>query len=105
MSRNEDEAIKAAVRDYFPFPGASRDFMEAAHLAKSYTRQDGLFPESGNDGDEYTLEQGVKAACHGREDTAAILILQKRLLERLDTIRIGVTLCVILLAYIAYKMH
>ena len=84
---------------------ANRDFFTACQQAKSWTGQAGLLPEIDEDGeDRYTARQGVKAACHGREDAAATLILQKSILERLDRNRVLLWACIVLLAYIAVRV-
>jgi hypothetical protein len=91
-----DAASKGAV---------NKDYYGAALFAHNSIKTDGLEPSENEDGElEYSLQQGLKAACHGREDTVAILIIQKSILERLDTLKSILTLCVVLLCYIAYRI-
>jgi hypothetical protein len=84
---------------------AQRDFNEAAYTAKIFTQQDGLVGSENEYGEyKWTIQQGLKAACFGREDTAAVVILQQKLLTRLDTLKTFLSLCIALLIYIAYKI-
>jgi hypothetical protein len=63
---------------------ADRDFAFAAKFARRGIREDGLAGALGADGQyRYTVSQGLKAACHGREDAAATLVAQRLTLVRL----------------------
>jgi hypothetical protein len=84
---------------------ADRDFFGAAQLARRSTKLDELLPIRNEYGDfEYTQQQAFKAACHGREDAAATLQLQRALLVRLDRNRTLLWLAIGLLAFIAYRL-
>lgn len=84
---------------------ADKDFTVACVNAKKWATENGLMPTTGEGGElQYTPEQGFKAACHGREDTCAILQIQFPILERLDSVYGLLKLCSILLAYIAYRV-
>ena len=62
----------------------NRDFYGAALIAKHSAQQDELFPAISEYGEtRYSVQQGLKAACHAREDVTAILIIQQALLRRL----------------------
>ena len=84
---------------------ADRDFFGAAQLARRWAIRDSLLPARNEDGDfEYELQQGLKAACHAREDVAAIAQVQRALLQRLDRNRNLLWIAIVLLAYIAYRI-
>ena len=84
---------------------ADKDFTGACVNAKKWATENGLMPTRGDDGQlHYTPEQGVKAACHGREDICATLQIQLPILQRLDFIEKMMMICVLVLAYIAYKV-
>lgn len=88
--------------------GASADIARAAFQARSNVRESDLFPNVDDDGRwVYTQEQGIKAACHAREDASATLILQHTQLEhlhRLAGVKKLLWVCIGLLAYIASKL-
>jgi hypothetical protein len=84
---------------------AERDYAEAVDAAKRYAEQAELFPRRTDDGElRYTVRQGLQAACQGREDAAAVLLVQLPILKRLDRIRGLLWACAGLLAYIAYRV-
>lgn len=100
-------AVEAARRHHPA--GAMRDFAEADAAAWAGNLYDGLNCETDDHGNEvYTVKQGLKAAVHGRQDVAAALIMQHRILELLyelrDAIRFGSILVILILGYIAYKI-
>lgn len=67
---------------------AAAEFVEAVQMARLGRTQAGLDCSYTEDGDaEYTTQQGLKAACHGREDAAATLVLQLKIMQRLDSQR------------------
>lgn len=83
----------------------NREFYGAGLTAKRQARYDGFHPETDEYGEPYYTEtQGIKAACHTREDVTAILIIQQSLLHRLETLYVLGSTCVVLLAYIAYRV-
>ena len=84
---------------------AERSFANAAAFARKQMKSSGL------DGEvrpycqiRYTVAQGLKAAIHGREDTAATFFLQRDILIRLDAIKSVLWVAVGILIYIAYKV-
>lgn len=82
-----------------------KDFYGAANSVKQWTVQEGLLPSINEDGEErYTVQQGLKAACCGREDAAAALVVQYSILRRLQELRVLGVLCVALLLYIAARL-
>lgn len=84
---------------------AWRDYAEAVEAAKRDAQQTGLFPARTAEGEiRYTVRQGLQAACEGREDAAATLLVQLPMLKRLDQIRGLLWACAALLAYIAYRV-
>jgi hypothetical protein len=96
----ENQLEQAASRN-----SVNRDFYGAALAAKRQARHDGLHPETDEYGElHYTQVQGITAACHGREDVTAILIIQQSLLRRLETLYVLGSTCILLLGYIAYRV-
>jgi len=84
---------------------ADRDFTVACVNAKKWAAENGLMPTRGDDGElQYTRGQGLKAACHGREDICATLQIQFPILERLDAVYGLLKLCLLALAYITYRV-
>ena len=82
-----------------------QEFNKACESAKRWAEQGGLFPSTNEDGEErYRIQQGLQAACHGREDTAAVLILQQSVLRRLEQLRMLAVIGLVLLAYIAVRL-
>ncbi len=97
---NDREAQKRMKRS-----AADRDFTLACVNAKKWAKENGLMPTRGEDGElRYTPEQGLRAACHGREDIGATLQIQFPILERLDAVYGLLKLCLVALAYIAYRV-
>ncbi|OSR69151.1 hypothetical protein BV326_03539 [Pseudomonas syringae pv. actinidiae] len=83
----------------------NKEFYEAGELAKRWAEQGGFHPHTNEDGeDRYTVQQGLKAACHGREDTAALVIIQQSVLRRLEQLRVLAIIGLLLLAYIAQRL-
>jgi len=84
---------------------ADRDFYEAALFARRSIRASELLPSINTDGKyHYTVRQGLKAACHGREDIAATLLIQRSILQLLYVVRNVVLVCVPLLVYVAFRV-
>lgn len=81
---------------------AWNDFVVAAEQAKSNAADSeilGYFDENSNL--VITQEQANKAACHGREDTAAVLMLQLKIMQRLDRNRNYMWGIIVLLLFVA----
>jgi hypothetical protein len=84
---------------------AKRDFYEAAIFAKKEAKNNGFFPlHDKHGGFRYSIQQGLMAACHSREDITAISVIQLKLLERLDSIYGLLWTLVLLTGYIAYRL-
>ena len=84
---------------------AEKDFYSAGVNAKKWATDNGLMPIEDEYGElQYTSEQAFKAACHGREDICATLLIQMPILKRLDLIKNLLWACVFALAYIGYKV-
>jgi hypothetical protein len=82
-----------------------KEFQKAFDLAKSWAARDGIHPFVDEDGEEhYRVRQALKAACHGREDTAALVIMQHSVLRRLEQLRVLAIIGLLLLAYIAQRL-
>lgn len=68
--------------------GAGAELVAAIRLARQARTQAGLncdYTESGEA--RFSVQQGLKAAVHGREDVAATLILQVKIIQRLDQLK------------------
>lgn len=96
----EKQIKEAAAKD-----SVSRDFYGAALVAMHSAQQDELFPAISEYGEtRYTAQQGLKAACHAREDVTAILIIQQAVLRRLQGLRVLAWACLAVLCYIAVRV-
>lgn len=96
----EKQFKEAAAKD-----SVSRDFYGAALVAMRSAQQDELLPAiSEYGGTRYTAQQGLKAACHAREDVTAILIVQQAVLRRLQSLRVLAWACLAVLFYIAVRV-
>jgi len=92
-----DEARKANA--------AAKDFFGAAQIARRSAKKNGILPIRNEHGEfQYTIQQGLKAACHTREDVAATLQIQLTLLQRLDRNRNLLWVAIALLGYVAYRL-
>ena len=84
---------------------ADRDFFEAAIVARRSIQESELLPYRNKQGEfEYELQQGLKAACHAREDVVAISVIQRALLKRLDVLKALLAVAIALLLYVAYRV-
>lgn len=64
---------------------AEADFVTAVRAARQARTEAGLDCYFDSNGlGRFTTEQGLKAACHTREDAAATLMLQVFIMKRLD---------------------
>ena len=79
---------------------------QAARQASSFAENDGLYPALDLERRDwrYKVQQGLRAACVGREDAAASLILMRTVLDNQQTIKRLLYVAVALLAYLAYKV-
>lgn len=86
-------------------PGITGTLARAARSAREQVKSDGIFPRLNEHGEyRYTLEQGLKAAAYSREDIAAVFILQKTILERLQTLRRIGMICLLVLIFVAIRV-
>lgn len=84
---------------------AERSFYAAAFAAHQASVSEGLTPSRDDDGELiYSPQQGLKAACHAREDAAATLNIQLPVLKMLNQVRILAGGCLAVLLYIAYRV-
>jgi len=108
IEKKNEEFWAKQNSDAMKLGGASSDTARAAFQARNNVRESDLFPSLDDDGHwVYTPEQGIKAACHAREDASATLILQHTQLEhlhRLSGVKRLLWVCIGLLAYIAAKL-
>jgi len=87
------------------FSAADAAWVEAIRAAGQARTEAGLDCSYAADGSAvFTVEQGLKAACYTREDTAATLIVQREILIRLDQLRKLAWWVIGLLAVIALKL-
>jgi len=85
--------------------GIDHEYFGAMLSALHSCKENDLFPTRNENGEfVYRPEQGIKAACHGREDAAAILIVQRSILERLQILQWSAWLSIVILTYIAYRV-
>jgi len=84
---------------------AARDFFGAVQLARRQAKENGILPVRNEHGEfQWTIQQGLKAACHAREDISATLQIQVAVLQRLDRNRNLLWLAIVLLGYVAYRL-
>jgi hypothetical protein len=84
---------------------AARVFFSAGQEARRQAKENGFLPARDNHGElRYTIQQGLKAACHAREDISANLQIQFAILQRLDRNRNLLFVIIILLAYVAFRL-
>ena len=96
----EKQIMDAAAKD-----SVSRDYYGAALVAMRSAEQDQLHPTIDKYGEaRFAVQQGLKAACHAREDVAAILLIQQAVLRRLQGLRLSACACFVALLYIAVRV-
>lgn len=96
----EKQITEAATKD-----SVSQDFYGAALVAMRSAQQDELLPAISEYVEtRYTAQQGLKAACHAREDVTAILIIQQAVLRRLQGLSVLAWACLAVLCYIAFRV-
>lgn len=84
---------------------AARDFFSSMQIARRQAKQNGILPVRDEHGEfRYTIQQGLKAACHAREDIAATLGIQLAILKRLDRNRNLLCVAIILLSYVVFRL-
>ena len=82
-----------------------KDLSNAGELAKYWAEQDGLFPHLDEEGEQrYRIQQGLRAACKGREDVTSLVIIQSAVLRRLQELRVFAIVGLALLTYIAVRL-
>lgn len=84
---------------------AARDFFSAGQIARHSAKENGILPSRNEHGEfRYTVQQGLKAACHAREDVAAIAQIQLAVLQRLDRNRNLLWIVIVLLFYVSFRI-
>jgi hypothetical protein len=84
---------------------AAKVFFNAVELARRQAKDNGILPIHDQHGEfKYNVKQGLKAACHAREDISATLQIQYAVLQRLDRNRNLLWVVIALLAYLAYRI-
>ena len=85
--------------------GVAAEFAVAISTARSNAESAGLLANRDEFGElKFRAWQGIKAACFGREDAAATLLLQRAILQRLARIERLAWLCLAILAFVVYKL-
>jgi hypothetical protein len=83
---------------------ASAEFVSAIRTARKARTVAGLDCDyDDNGGAKFTVQQGLKAACHAREDAAASLHIQLSLLERLDRLNTFAKWIIVLLGILVVR--
>lgn len=84
---------------------AAKVFFSAGQEARRQAKEHGILPVRDEHGEyRYTIQQGLKAACHAREDISGTLQIQFAILQRLDRNRNLLFVIIILLGYVAYRL-
>jgi hypothetical protein len=84
---------------------AGKVFFSAGQEARRQAKEHGILPVRDKHGEfRYTIQQGLKAACHAREDISGTLQIQFAILQRLDRNRNLLFVAIILLGYVAYRL-
>lgn len=97
FEKKMDETKKASA--------AAKDILNACQIARRSAKENGILPVRNEDGEfRWTIQQGLKAACHAREDVAATLLIQAAILRRLDRNRNLLWVGIIILGYVAYRL-
>ena len=94
------------MREHKARDGVDRQCHEASLNATDWAKQDGLHPERWTDWGEprYSLQQGLRAAHVGREDSAATLILMRPVLRYLTNIVGLIWVVIALMAIILWRV-
>lgn len=105
IDEESDRLFESRMNEARRANAAARDFFGAAQVARRSARESGILPVRNEHGEfRYTIRQGLKAACHTREDIAATLQVQLALLQRLDRNRNLLWVAIALLGYVAYRL-
>lgn len=82
-------AFESKMTELMEKSPAYKDYYGAALEAKKSAKQDELLPELNSRLEvEYTVRQGIRAACLAREDVETVARVQLSILERLDRIQL-----------------
>ena len=105
IDEDNQRAFEKQMQEAQKGSAANKDFFGAALTARRSARENEILPHRDESGEyRYTVQQGLKAACHAREDITATLMIQLVILKRLDYLRSLHWVCIALLAYIAYTV-
>lgn len=99
-------AADKRMRDYKPSDKVDALCHDASTKAAQWANDDGLYPEKFTEWNEprYGVQQGLRAAHVGREDSAATLILMRPVLRYLTNIVGLLWVVIILLAVILWRV-
>ena len=105
IDRKNEEYLAGLLEADRKKGGVDAEFAEACAFARAEAGRSDLIPQRTEDGElKYRVSQGLKAACHGREDMVATLMLQRSILRRLSRIERLAWLGVATLGYVAYRL-
>ncbi len=105
LDQDNEALFTKQMEDGMKAGAAERAFFGAGLAAHQSAVADGLMPNRNGEGDlVYSQQQGLKAACHAREDAAAILNIQLPTLKLLHQVKLLLWGCLALLVYVAYRV-
>lgn len=105
INKEAEELFEKQMEEAKRKSSADWDYYEAVLFAKRFARQDDILPYLDEfEEQHYTVRQGLKAACHAREDVSSILLIQRPILVRLDKIKKLLWICIALITYIAIRI-
>ena len=100
-----DARLEKQLKEASSKNSVKRDFYSAGLTALQSMRTDELNPSISKYGEvRYSVQQGLKAACHTRQDVTAALIIQQSVLNRLQELKSLAWVCILILIYIAYRI-
>lgn len=83
-----DARLEIQLKELASKSAVNYDFYNAGLTALKSMQNDELNPSISKYGEvRYSVQQGLKAACHARQDVTAILIIQQAVLKRLHELR------------------
>lgn len=98
-------ALQQRMKDYKPTDKVDALCHDASMKAAQWANDDGLYPEFTEWNEpRYTIQQGLRAAHVGREDSAAILILTRPILRYLRDVSALLWVIIALLVIILWRI-
>ena len=109
LNQHEESAARAAYEEKhhkLAMSGGSvrRQIHMAGQFAKNSVTTDGLLPTLNKYREwTYTVQQGLKAACHTREDIIAVYEMHIALLKRVHFLQISIYVCFLMLLVLVLR--